>query len=90
MGVSNASKLDREIREEFYQNRDVLPFESEKLRASYEHSIIEKLNLIDEDELPKKGREREQIVRVRFKQAFFRSMVVSTYNNTCLSSGYCF
>jgi putative restriction endonuclease len=86
-GASNASKLDREIWEEFYQNWDELPFESEILRASFEHSSVEKINFIDEDELPKEGWERERLKRARVNQSFFRSMVLSTYNNTCCITG---
>ena len=86
-GASNASKLDREIWEEFYQNWDELPFESEVLRASFEHSTVEKINFIDEDELPKEGRERDRLIRARVNQSFFRSMVLSTYNNTCCITG---
>jgi putative restriction endonuclease len=86
-GASNASKLDREIWNEFYQNWDQLPYESEELRASFENSTIEKLNSIDENELPKEGRERARVVRTRVNQSFFRSMVLSAYNNTCCITG---
>ncbi|HWQ27285.1 MAG TPA: HNH endonuclease [Chlorobaculum sp.] len=86
-GASNASKLDREIWNEFYQDWDRLPFESEKLRASIEHSTVEKLNQIDEDELPKEGRTRERIVKTRVNQAFFRTMILASYNNTCCITG---
>jgi putative restriction endonuclease len=86
-GASNASKLDRKIWNEFYQNWDQLPFESEKLRASFEHSSVEKLNQIDEDELPKEGRTRERMVKTRVNQAFFRTMILASYNNTCCITG---
>ncbi|NTW93150.1 MAG: HNH endonuclease [Chlorobiaceae bacterium] len=86
-GASNASKLDREIWNEFYQDWDRLPFESEKLRASIEHSTVEKLNQIDEDELPKEGRTRERMVKTRVNQAFFRTMILASYNNTCCITG---
>jgi putative restriction endonuclease len=86
-GASNASKLDREIWNEFYQDWDLLPFESEKLRASLEHSTVEKLNQIDEDELPKEGQTRERMVKTRVNQAFFRTMILASYNNTCCITG---
>lgn len=86
-GASNASKLDREIWNEFYQDWERLPFESEKLRASIEHSTVEKLNQIDEDELPKEGRTRERMVKTRVNQAFFRTMILASYNNTCCITG---
>lgn len=86
-GASNASKLDREIWNEFYQDWDQLPFESEKLRASFEHSTVEKFNQIDDNELPKEGRTRERMVKTRVNQAFFRTMVLASYNNTCCITG---
>ena len=39
-GARNASKLDREIWNEFYNHADILPFESEKLRAQFEQTTV--------------------------------------------------
>jgi len=64
-----------------------LPYESEKLLAQFEHTSIEKLNQIPETELPKEGKTREQIVKVRVNQAFFRSSILASYNNTCCITG---
>jgi len=47
-GASNASKLDAEIWNMFFNNWDILPFESEKLLANFEHTTVEKLNHIPE------------------------------------------
>jgi putative restriction endonuclease len=86
-GASNASKLDKEIWNEFYQHWDVLPFESEKLLAQFENSTVEEINNIDETELPKEGKVREQIVKVRVNQNFFRKTCLAAYNNTCCITG---
>ena len=86
-GQTNASKLDREIWNEFYQNWDTLPFQSEKLRATIENTTVEKLNGIREEELPKEGKTREQIVKSRVNQSFFRAAVLASYNNTCCVTG---
>ena len=86
-GASNASKLDKEIWNEFYQNWDELPFESEKLRAQFEHTTVEKIYQIDESTLPREGKVREQMVKVRVNQSFFRSTVLAAYNNTCCITG---
>ena len=48
-GASNASKLDAEIWKEFYNNWDILPYESEKLLAQFEHTTVEQLNHISEE-----------------------------------------
>ena len=86
-GASNASNLDKEIWKEFFNNWNELPYESEKLLAKIEKTTIEKLNNIDEDELPKEGKTREQVVKVRVNQAFFRSAILASYNNTCCITG---
>jgi putative restriction endonuclease len=86
-GASNASNLDKEIWKEFFNNWDELPYESEKLLAKIEKTTIEKLNHIKEDELPKEGKTREQVVKVRVNQAFFRSAILASYNNTCCITG---
>jgi putative restriction endonuclease len=86
-GASNASKLDAEIWNEFFNNWDILPFESEKLLANFEHTSVEQLNHIQEFELPKEGKMREQVVKVRVNQSFFRSSILASYNNTCCITG---
>ncbi|MGV3539061.1 MAG: HNH endonuclease [Rufibacter sp.] len=82
-GAQNISKLDREIWDEFNQNWESLPFESEKLRAKLEGIRVEDLNGITESDLPKEGKVREQVVKVRVNQAFFRRTVLASYNSTC-------
>lgn len=86
-GASNASKLDAEIWREFYNHWDILPYESEKLLAQFEHTTVEQLNHISEEELPKEGKVREQMVKVRVNQSFFRSTILAAYNNTCCITG---
>lgn len=82
-GAQNASKLDLQIWNEFYNNWDKLPFESEKLLSKYENRTVEELNQLDISELPKEGKVRNQLVKVRVNQNFFRSMVIAAYNNQC-------
>ncbi len=86
-GASNASNLDKEIWKEFFNHWDELPFESEKLLAKIEKTTVEKLNHISETELPKEGKVREQMVKIRVNQSFFRSSILASYNNTCCITG---
>ena len=86
-GASNVSFLDKAIWDEFYYNWDELPFESEKLLANFKDTTVEKLNNIDETYLPKDGIEREQLVKIRVNQSFFRSSILASYNNTCCITG---
>lgn len=86
-GASNASNLDKEIWNEFYNNWDILPYESEKLKASKYQTSIEKEYLIDEQELLKEGKVREQLVKIRVNQIFFRQSILASYNLTCCITG---
>ncbi|MCC9136964.1 HNH endonuclease [Pontibacter silvestris] len=86
-GAQNTSKLDKEIWNEFYHNWDTLSYESEKLRAHFEHSTVEEINNINNTELPREGKVREQLVKVRVNQSFFRRTVLAAYNSTCCITG---
>ena len=86
-GASNASNLDKEIWNEFANNLNTLPFESEKLLAKFENTTVEKLNHINEDTIPKQGKTRDIIVKIRVNQSFFRSAILASYNNTCCITG---
>lgn len=86
-GASNSSKLDKEIWKEFFNHWDILPYESEKLLAQFKHTTVEKLNHIPDQELPKEGKTREQMVKVRVNQSFFRASILASYNNTCCITG---
>lgn len=86
-GAINASKLDQEIWNEFYNDLDSYAFESEKLKAELNHSTVEKENGIDEKELPKEGKERERLVKTRVNQSFFRKCILASYNYTCCITG---
>jgi len=86
-GASNSSHLDKEIWDEFYSNWEILSFESEKLKAEIFQSTIEIENSIDEKVLAKEGKEREQIVKVRVNQSFFRQTILASYNYTCCITG---
>ena len=86
-GARNISKLDREVWNEFYNNWNRLPFESEILLAKISGTSVERLNEINENELPRQGKERERLVKTRVNQAFFRKSILASYNYTCCITG---
>ncbi len=86
-GASNASILDQKIWNEFYYQSEDLPFESEKTLAKLEGTTVEKLNQIEEDDLPKEGKVRDQIVKIRVNQSYFRNAILAAYNETCCVTG---
>lgn len=84
-GATNASKLDKMVWEEFFENWDDKYLESEKSLAKVKNTTIEELNNI---ELPKSiGLDKERIVKTRVNQSLFRKIILATYNTTCCISG---
>jgi putative restriction endonuclease len=86
-GASNSSNLDKQIWNEFFNNWDELPYQSEKLLAKFENITVEDLVGISEEDLFKEGKTREQLVKVRVNQSFFRKSILASYNNTCCITG---
>jgi putative restriction endonuclease len=86
-GATNTSNLDKQIWEEFFNHWDELPFESESLLAKLEKTTIEKLNHFSENDLPREGKTRETLVKVRVNQSFFRKTILASYNYTCCITG---
>ena len=87
-GMSNASKLDRQVWSEFYADWAGRAYESEKLLAEAQHITVEELEAEYEVLTPLKiGREKEQTVKVRVNQQFFRKTIMAAYDNTCCIAG---
>jgi putative restriction endonuclease len=86
-GASNVSKLDKKIWSEFYYNWDNLPYESEVLKASKYNTALEYDSLSENQDLPKEGKVREQIIKARVNQNFFRQSILASYNFTCCITG---
>jgi len=85
-GASNASKLDKKVWDDFYHNWDSLPFESEKLLSAIKNKNIEDEFTTEYESLPE-GQTRAAHVQVRVNQAFFRKMIMASYNYTCCITG---
>lgn len=83
VGLSNGSKLDEEIWNEFHNNWGNLAFESEKLIARYSQGDV-----IEEEEsgIPL-GADKKVITKQRINQSFFRKSVLASYNNSCCITG---
>jgi len=85
-GASNTSKLDKEIWDEFYNNWEDLPYESEMLLAKLNNTTLEFVNNHEINDIPT-GKTRDSLVKVRVNQSFFRSSILASYNNTCCITG---
>ncbi|HST28689.1 MAG TPA: DNA (cytosine-5-)-methyltransferase, partial [Rudaea sp.] len=91
-GLSNASKLDREIWDEFHVDWERLAVECEQLRqyllrkhGMRGESHVEKYNDIALTDFT--GETRQALVQQRVKQNFFRRAVLASYRGRCCISG---
>ncbi|MGK7389137.1 MAG: HNH endonuclease [Candidatus Cyclobacteriaceae bacterium M2_1C_046] len=84
-GAKNASKLDEQVWNEFYNDLEESAFQSEKIFAELEGTSVERY--LDDLDLTKEGLEKEQVVKVRVNQNFFRKSVLASYNYTCCITG---
>jgi putative restriction endonuclease len=87
IGATHGGKGEIEIWDEFNQDWENLSFESERLLARLTGKSFEQLLHIDENELPKNGKERETVVRIRVNQNFFRATVLAAYSFSCCITG---
>ncbi|MDR2928063.1 MAG: HNH endonuclease [Cytophagaceae bacterium] len=85
-GLANGSKIEEVIWNEFHGNWDKLAYESELLIAKIQNKTIEESAEIDLIDIPL-GKEREGVVKTRVNQSFFRSTVLSSYNQKCCITG---
>jgi putative restriction endonuclease len=86
-GAPHGSKLDVEVWNEFVGDWDRLAYESEKLLALKTGKQVEEISEVELLDLPKMGKERESIVKVRVNQSFFRQAVLAAYDFKCCITG---
>lgn len=86
-GASNASKLDKVIWDQFYENWEETLLQSEEILAKKRQTTIERLNDVDIDKMTKEGKEKERLIKTRVNQSLFRKIVLATYNNQCCITG---
>lgn len=86
-GASHGSKMDAEVWNEFNGDWDRLAFESEKLLAQRMGKQVEEVSEVDLFDLPKTGKERDALVKIRVNQGFFRKAVLAAYNFQCCITG---
>jgi putative restriction endonuclease len=84
--MSNASKLDKTVWDEFYHNWDDALMESEQLLAAKKHTVIEQLNGL-ETTVEKAGLDKERWIKTRVGQSLFRKMVLAAYDYKCCITG---
>lgn len=83
-GLSNASKLDGLIFEEFSKNLEELSYQTYNILKNLYH---QKINLpVDFKDWPD-GEYRETIVKARLGQEYFRNVILNIYDQRCCITG---
>jgi len=95
-GLANASRGDREIWDEFNADWNGLSLKAWELREEIHSGLSElsgfpeveqQIKQIEQIRKPEGESERVAEVKVRVHQAFFRSVILSSYDNTCCITG---
>ena len=86
-GMSNTSRLDKEIVDEFNGDWEELSYQAQLIMSKYKHTDVASLNpeILLED-IPK-GIDIEKEMKVRVGQYFFRMSVLTAYGNSCCITG---
>jgi putative restriction endonuclease len=82
-GMSNCSKLDKEVWNEFYLTPEKTVYESEILI----NKIIQEDIEFDFEEIKHKKTSVERTIISRVNQSFFRKSILASYENKCCISG---
>lgn len=82
-GLSNASRLDTEIWNEFSSDFSLLSYEATAILSKLKNQTME--SFVEKETLPEipLGNTRSQIIRARINQTFFRRALLSSYDSTC-------
>ncbi|MBI1338212.1 MAG: HNH endonuclease [Phycisphaera sp.] len=83
-GLANASRDDRAIFDEFYDDPEALAAES---GAAWDRLIGDRVTYNDESQQPSGPTETQQVIRARRVQRFFRASVLANYSGRCAISG---
>jgi putative restriction endonuclease len=86
-GAYNASKQDRAVLDEFYENIDDLAYQSEQIRAEFKGLSLDEHLGLDPDELNKIGTDKTKIIKTRINQSSFRKIVLANFNDRCCITG---
>lgn len=86
-GMAHGSKLDEEIWNEFSNNWEELAYQAQRILAGKKNTSVEKMMECTEIESIPAGEYREQLMKTRVGQYFFRMSVLSAYSNRCCVTG---
>ncbi|MGB5823873.1 MAG: HNH endonuclease [Proteocatella sp.] len=85
-GLAHGCKMESVIWNEFYNDWELLSMESRIIISDYKKENFEKHFILEYEDIPL-GKYREQIIKQRVGQDFFRKAVLSAYGNHCCMTG---
>jgi putative restriction endonuclease len=86
-GMRKGSKSEEPVWNEFYNNWENLAITAERIIAERKGITVEQVSEIETKDLPKAGKERDALVKIRVNQNFFRNAVLLSYQNKCCITG---
>ncbi len=88
-GMSHGGRKCQDYWDEFFENQELLTYESEKILANYENVDIEQKYSKELSDLPKTlmGDEKLRQVMTRVNQRVFRDMVLANFDGKCALTG---
>lgn len=87
--MAHGSKLDAEIYSEFCNDWTELAYQAQLIRAKKKGIKIQEIVDVDDLDLIPPGEYREQMMKTRIGQYFFRISVLNSYDNKCCVTGLC-
>lgn len=81
VGLQKTSQLDAQVWSEFTADPETVGFQSELQAADVLGQPVQQVETVTWEDV--QGLDREAVTRVRVNQAFFRSLVISGYNEKC-------
>ncbi|RJW44253.1 HNH endonuclease [Clostridiales bacterium TF09-2AC] len=85
--MAHGSKLDKEVWGEFSNDWEELSFQARKILARKKEEAVEGILADAEIQTLPEGKAKDQIVRNRIGQHFFRMAVLNSYDNRCCITG---
>lgn len=86
-GLSNGSKLDGQVWNKYYGRWEELAYKAAEIKASLAHQPIGYDIQQNQDFIIAEGSSREQTVKARVGQDFFRKAVLNAYRHQCCITG---
>lgn len=81
--LTHGAKMEELVWNEFNSDREKLVYETEKIIEKLTNKSVENIYLQPE-ELNYSSQDKAKLVKTRINQNFFRSSVLSAYNNACV------